>query len=47
LLAQGVIVKNVARPGLLDGCLRITVGTPEENQRLVAALRAALTSRAP
>jgi histidinol-phosphate aminotransferase len=43
LLAERVIVKNVARPGLLDRCLRITVGTPEENQRLVAALRAALS----
>jgi hypothetical protein len=47
LLAESVIVKNVARPGLLDGCLRITVGTPEENRRLVAALRAALGSRTP
>jgi histidinol-phosphate aminotransferase len=43
LVAKGVIIKNVSRPGLLDGCLRITVGTPEENQRLVAALRAALS----
>jgi histidinol-phosphate aminotransferase len=28
---------------LLDQCLRVTVGTPDENDRFVAALRAALT----
>jgi len=42
MLAHGVIVKNVSRLPLLDDCLRISVGTPEENQRCVAALRAAL-----
>lgn len=50
LLGQGVLVKNVARPGLLDRCLRITVGTPDENRRVVAALRgarAAISSATP
>jgi histidinol-phosphate aminotransferase len=42
LLAQGVVIRNVSRAGLLDRCLRISVGTPEENQRCIAALRAAL-----
>lgn len=42
LLAQGVVIRNVSRAGLLDGCLRISVGTPEENLRCIAALRAAL-----
>jgi histidinol-phosphate aminotransferase len=44
LLAAGVLIKNVARPGLLERCLRITVGTPHENERLVSALRAALAA---
>ena len=42
LLAEGVLVKEVSRPGLLDRCLRITVGPAVENERCVRALRAAL-----
>jgi histidinol-phosphate aminotransferase len=43
LKRRGVLVKNVAglHP-LLAGCLRITVGTPEENTRLLQALEASL-----
>jgi histidinol-phosphate aminotransferase len=47
LLAASVLVKNVSRPGLLERCLRISVGTPQDNERLVAALGAALASREP
>jgi histidinol-phosphate/aromatic aminotransferase/cobyric acid decarboxylase-like protein len=32
-------VRNFDRPGPLEGCLRITVGTADENALLVAALR--------
>ncbi|MFO1339981.1 MAG: histidinol-phosphate transaminase [Burkholderiaceae bacterium] len=41
--ARGVLVKNVSglHP-LLAGCLRITVGTPDENPQTLAALRGAL-----
>jgi histidinol-phosphate aminotransferase len=41
--ARGVLVKNVSglHP-LLAGCLRITIGTPEENLQTLAALRGAL-----
>lgn len=39
LLARGILVKNVARSGILDGCLRITVGARAENERCVAVLR--------
>ncbi|HEX4510335.1 MAG TPA: histidinol-phosphate aminotransferase, partial [Burkholderiaceae bacterium] len=41
--ARGVLVKNVSglHP-LLANCLRITVGTPEENPLTLAALRGAL-----
>ena len=43
LKARGVLVKNVsAMHPLLAGCLRLTVGTPDENQRLMAALTEAL-----
>jgi histidinol-phosphate aminotransferase len=45
LLARGVAIKNVSRAGLLEGCLRITVGTPDENRRCIAALRAVLSER--
>ena len=41
LLAQGVIVRPVANYGL-PAWLRITVGLPAENERFLAALRAAL-----
>jgi histidinol-phosphate aminotransferase len=44
LLAQGVAIRNVSRVGLLEGCLRISVRTPEENRRCIAALRAALAA---
>ena len=41
--AHGVLVKNVsALHPLLVHCLRITVGTPDENTRTLAALRASL-----
>jgi histidinol-phosphate aminotransferase len=41
LLELGVIVRPMASFGL-DRALRITVGTPEENERLIAALRTVL-----
>ena len=43
LKAQKVLVKNVSKMHpLLSQCLRLTVGTPEENQRLLLALKEAL-----
>jgi histidinol-phosphate aminotransferase len=39
LLQCGVLVKDVSRHGLLERCLRITVGTTSENERCVDALR--------
>ena len=42
LLARGVLVRNLARPGPLERCLRITAGTPAENEACLAALGAAL-----
>ena len=40
---RGVLVKHVAAlHPLLAGCLRLTVGTPEENALMIDALRASL-----
>jgi histidinol-phosphate aminotransferase len=40
---RGVLVKNIAglHP-LLANCLRLTVGTPEENTLMIDALKASL-----
>jgi histidinol-phosphate aminotransferase len=41
--ARGVLVKNVSKMHpLLANCLRLTVGTAEENERMLAALQASL-----
>lgn len=41
LLQQKVLIKNLANSGgLLKQCLRVTVGTPEENARFISALQA-------
>ena len=44
LKAHKVLVKNVSKMHpLLANCLRLTIGTPAENQQLLAALQAALS----
>lgn len=43
--ARGVLVKNVAAlHPLLANCLRLTVGTPDENAGMIEALRGALSA---
>ncbi|HYF18230.1 MAG TPA: histidinol-phosphate transaminase [Ramlibacter sp.] len=43
LKSRGVLVKNVSRMHpLLAGCLRLTVGTADENAQLLSALQASL-----
>ena len=39
LLEEKIITRNRTKVVLCDNCLRITVGTQEENERLLAALR--------
>ena len=39
LLADGIIVRNRRRVPLCAGCLRLTVGLPAENDRLLASLQ--------
>lgn len=41
LVDKGIIVRDRSRVELCEGCLRITVGTPEENLELMAALQTA------
>ncbi len=38
LIEHGIIVRNRSRVALCDGCLRITVGTPDENSRVIEVL---------
>ena len=38
LLDRGVLVRDFSRWPRLDGCLRVTVGTPDENDAFLAAL---------
>jgi histidinol-phosphate aminotransferase len=45
LLARGVLVRNFARWPRTAGCLRITVGTPEEDEAFLAALEEVLEVR--
>lgn len=40
LKKQGVLIKNLhPAGGVLSQCLRITVGTPDENKVFIAALK--------
>lgn len=39
LIQQGIVVRNRSKISLCDDCLRITVGTPQENTSLLRALR--------
>jgi len=41
LLKKGVLVRNMR--GVVDGCLRVTVGTPEENRIFLKALKEVIT----
>lgn len=42
LLEQGVLVRDFNTVEGLDGCVRVTIGTPEENDRFLSALAAVL-----
>lgn len=39
LVSQGIIVRDRSKVELCEGCLRITIGTPEENKKLVSAIK--------
>ena len=39
LYERGILVRDFSHAPLLEGCLRVTVGTPEQNDGFLAALR--------
>jgi histidinol-phosphate aminotransferase len=43
LLTRGVLVRDFSRLPRLAGCLRVSVGTPEENDAFLAALKESLS----
>jgi histidinol-phosphate aminotransferase len=43
LLDRGVLVRDFSRWPRVEGCLRVTVGTPAENDALLAALKEVVT----
>ena len=42
LKESGILITNLNRPGALKNCLRVTVGTPEENGEFLIVLKNAL-----
>jgi histidinol-phosphate aminotransferase len=46
LVERGILVRDFSRWPRLDNCLRITVGTPEEDDALLTALREMFTEEA-
>jgi histidinol-phosphate aminotransferase len=42
---RSVLVRDVSSYPLLDRCLRVSIGTPEQNNRFLAALDQALEDR--
>jgi len=45
LVERSVLIRNCSSWPRLDGCLRVTLGTPDENDRFVAALTDILETR--
>jgi len=39
LVEQGIIIRNRNKVELCEGCVRITIGTPEENNTLIDSLK--------
>lgn len=44
LLARGVLIRDFSTKPRLDGCLRVTIGTPAENDAFLEALAASLAT---
>ena len=45
LLEMGILVRDFSHTPMLEGCLRLTVGTPKENNALLKALRKVFRKR--
>ncbi len=44
LIAKGIVIRNGTTQPLCDNCLRLTVGTEQENMKLIEVLKQALSS---
>ena len=44
LVDRNILVRNLSKPGKLENCLRVTIGTPEENQIFIKNLSEILSS---
>jgi len=44
LKQAGILIRNLNKPGPLKNCLRVTIGTPEENKEYLAALKKILSA---
>jgi histidinol-phosphate aminotransferase len=42
LKQAGILIKNLNKPGALKNCLRVTIGTPEENKEFLKKLKSIL-----
>lgn len=47
LADRGVLVRDVSSAPQLDACLRVSIGSPDDNNRFLAAIAAAVGERAP
>jgi histidinol-phosphate aminotransferase len=42
LIDKGILIKDFASPPILENCMRVTVGTPEENGEFIETLKGIL-----
>ncbi len=42
LKQAGILIKNLSKPGPLENCLRVTIGTPAENKAFIGTLKTIL-----
>ncbi|MDO8784985.1 MAG: hypothetical protein Q7J12_02090, partial [Syntrophales bacterium] len=42
LIENGILIKNFNAPGIMRNCMRVTVGSREENEEFLAALNKAI-----
>ena len=40
MVSKDILIRNLSRPGRLDGCIRVTIGTAEENNAFLEAISA-------
>ena len=45
LKARGILVRNMDSPGPLKDCLRVTIGTPEENREFLGSIKGILSEK--